>query len=345
MEGYLPAISIIIPTLNSAYTLRNCLDSIAAQSYPGSLLELIFSDGGSVDETLGMVQDFKTHSRYRRIILVENKLKTGEAGKAAALKAASSEIICFIDSDNVLEGEDWLKRMVEPFADKDIICSEPVRYTYRKEDGYISRYCAMLGMNDPLCYFLGNYDRECILSRKWTGMPYELVEGNSRYLKVKFDPLRLPTIGANGFFIRKKELDSIEIGDFLVDIDILPKILSISNEKFVAKVKVGIVHIFACGLGGFFLKQKRRISDFKFARKSGARSYNWLKINLSGLLFFAFSSISVVPLLFQALKGYIRKNDPVWLMHPVFCIVTFYIYLYGTLVGFPVLDRSRWQVK
>jgi glycosyltransferase involved in cell wall biosynthesis len=321
------------------------LDSIAKQNYPGDSVELIFSDGGSVDGTSEIIQDFKTHSHYRRVILVKNKLKTGEAGKATALKAASSQIICFIDSDNILDGRDWLERMVEPFADEDIICSEPIRYSYRKEDSYITRYCAMLGMNDPLCYFMGNYDRECVLSRKWTRMPYKLQEENSRYLKVQLDPVRLPTIGANGFFIRRKELDNIGIGDFLVDIDILPKILSTGSAKSVAKVKVGIVHIFALGLGSFFLKQKRRISDFRFARKSGSRSYNWSKINLSGLLFFAFSCISLVPLLFQAVKGYTRKNDPVWLMHPVFCIVTFYIYLYGALIGFSVLDRSRWQVK
>ncbi|MBI4743983.1 MAG: glycosyltransferase [Actinobacteria bacterium] len=85
------------------------------------------------------------------IHIVPNNLKTGEAGKAVGVKAAKNEIIALIDSDNILPCDDWLKRMVEPFEDKEIIASEPIKYTYRKEDSFITRYCALMGMNDPLC--------------------------------------------------------------------------------------------------------------------------------------------------------------------------------------------------
>ncbi|MBU3967242.1 MAG: hypothetical protein KKG76_07720 [Euryarchaeota archaeon] len=61
--------------------------------------------------------------------------------------------------------------MTEPFQDREIAGNEPLYYTYRKEDGYITRYCAMLGMNDLLCLFLGNYDRMCMVTGKWTEMP------------------------------------------------------------------------------------------------------------------------------------------------------------------------------
>jgi len=54
--------------------------------------------------------------------------------------------------------------MTEPFQDREIAGVEPLHYTYRKEDGYITRYSAMLGMNDPLCLFLGNYDRMCMVT-------------------------------------------------------------------------------------------------------------------------------------------------------------------------------------
>lgn len=68
--------------------------------------------------------------------MVPNPLKTGEAGKAAGLKHAKNDIIAFIDSDNILPDKDWLKRMVEPFDDPEIIASEPIEYTYRASDGY-----------------------------------------------------------------------------------------------------------------------------------------------------------------------------------------------------------------
>ncbi|MBI5183738.1 MAG: glycosyltransferase [Nitrospinae bacterium] len=37
----------IIPTLNSARILRDCLDSVAIQDYPKEKIEIIIADGGS----------------------------------------------------------------------------------------------------------------------------------------------------------------------------------------------------------------------------------------------------------------------------------------------------------
>ena len=67
------------------------------------------------------------------------------------MKHSKGEIIALIDSDNILPTQDWLFRMTEPFQDREIAGTEPLYYTYRKEDGYITRYCAMFEMNDPLC--------------------------------------------------------------------------------------------------------------------------------------------------------------------------------------------------
>ncbi|MBI5183741.1 MAG: glycosyltransferase, partial [Nitrospinae bacterium] len=154
-----PTVSIIIPTLNSARTLKDCLYSITIQDYPKDKIEIIIADGGSTDDTMAIINSFNPTN----ILVVPNPLKTGEAGKAAALKRANNQILAFIDSDNILQDEDWLKRMIEPFKDPEIIASEPIEYTYRASDSYITRYCALLGMNDPLCLFLGNYDRYCTL--------------------------------------------------------------------------------------------------------------------------------------------------------------------------------------
>ncbi|MDO8727310.1 MAG: glycosyltransferase [Candidatus Methanoperedens sp.] len=137
-----PSISIITPTYNSAKTLSSCLDSIKTQDYNGDI-EIIIADDGSTDSTIEIAQKY-TDKIY------PNPLKTGEAGKAASVKHAKNEIIALIDSDNILPSRDWLFRLAEPFQDREIAGTEPLYYTYRKEDGYITRYCAMLGMNHTI---------------------------------------------------------------------------------------------------------------------------------------------------------------------------------------------------
>jgi glycosyltransferase involved in cell wall biosynthesis len=150
-----PGISIVIPTYNSARALTLCLDSIAEQEYAGET-EIIIADGGSTDATLEIAR------RYTDKIY-PNPLKTGEAGKAVGVKHASGEIIALIDSDNILPERDWLSRMMVPFSDHEITGAEPLYYTYRNQDGYITRYCSMMEMNDLLCLFTGNYDRMNII--------------------------------------------------------------------------------------------------------------------------------------------------------------------------------------
>jgi len=63
----------------------------------------------------------------------------------------------------------------------------------------------MLGMNDPLCLFLGNYDRICMVTGKWTEMPV-IEEDKGNYIKIELDDKKLPTIGANGFLVRREAL-------------------------------------------------------------------------------------------------------------------------------------------
>ena len=128
---------------------------------------------------------------------MKNPLKTAEAGKAVGVRNAKGEIICLWDSDNIIPESNWITKMLEPFADENIIASEPLGYKYRKQDSVVNRYTALLGMGDPLCMFLGKYDRYCGITGKWTNVPYEAIdEGN--YLSIRFDEI-IPTIGANGF--------------------------------------------------------------------------------------------------------------------------------------------------
>jgi len=338
-------VSIIIPTLNSARTLGACIGSIADQAFPRELIEIIFADGGSSDGTLDIIEKTRSVFGASKVKLVVNKLKTGEAGKAIGLKNASAEIVIFIDSDNFLDDSGWLKRMLEPFKDRLVAASEPIRYTYRKKDAAITRYCALLGMNDPLCYFLGNYDRECVLSGKWTAMPHRIYEDNDRFLTLGLDPEHLPTIGANGFSIRKSELDTLEIGDYLFDIDALRILLEKNSAKRVAKVKIGIVHIFCGTISDFIRKQRRRISDYRLFKQQGIRKYNWQAINKAGLFYFAISCLLVFPLIFQSLRGFLRSKDPCMFLHPVFCIVTFYVYFTGSFGRSSFYSRGRWQLN
>jgi glycosyltransferase involved in cell wall biosynthesis len=335
-----PRVSIVIPTFNSARTLPACLEAIRAQHYPRESVELIIADGGSTDDTLAIARRFGCDR------IVPNELRTGEAGKSAGIRAATGDLIALVDSDNILDSPGWLSQMVAPFADPEIVASEPLWYTRRDTDPPLTRYFAMLGMNDPLCLFLGNYDRLSELTRRWTGFELD-VEEQPGYLKVALRTDQLPTIGANGFVIRRCVLDAVRWEPYFFDIDVMQQAVA-AGHRHVAKVRCGIVHLYCRTLRDFARKQDRRIRDFLFFSAERQRTYPWDRQKRAGIARFALSTALVVPVLVQTVRGWRRIHDAAWLYHVPVCAITLWTYGIATLrkaIGIKpaVKSRAQWR--
>lgn len=319
-------VSILIPSLNVENVLERCLSSVAQQDYPKNRIEIIIADGGSIDNTIEIAKRYHTKIIY-------NPKKTGESGKAVALKYAKGDLIALIDSDNILPDDKWLSLMIKPFEDEQIIASEPIEYTYRKHDPILTRYFALLGMNDPICLFTGNYDRISTLTGKWTNLKFE-EEDKRLYLKVRLDHEPIPTIGANGTIFRKEVLLRAVSKGYLFDIDVLVRAIHTEGFVYIAKVKTGIIHTFVEGDPfKFFRKQIRRINDMSYHQSQNSRDINWEKSFLWNIIWFQIQCLLIFPILYQTVKGFFRKPDPAWLFHPIACYSTWFIYLYGWIKG------------
>lgn len=336
-----PKISILTATLNAEKVLRLCYQAIAKQDYPRDKIELIIGDGGSVDRTRQVAEEFGAK-------IAENLLKTAEAGKAAALKLATGDLVAIIDSDNIMPDSHWLSRMVEPFRDSSIIASEPWEYTYRKTDPALTRYFALIGMNDPLVLFLGNYDRRNFITNRWTGLPVK-TDDQGNYLKVYLTADNLPTIGANGFVVRRPELLKCSVDKYVFDIDLLNELIKIHGGQVIAaKVKIGIVHLYSGDIRTFIKKQKRRVKDFlHFGEQKKDTGYPWMKRYLPRVILFVLACLTMIPLLIQLLIGYSHKPDRIWWFHPIACWITLWVYGWGAvgsvLTGRKIADRSHWR--
>ncbi|MHB1520706.1 MAG: glycosyltransferase family 2 protein [Ferrimicrobium sp.] len=81
-------VAVIVPTRNSAATLRVCLRSIKAQNYPCTLVVV---DNGSTDATLSIAHEFAD------IVLTCGPERSAQRNAGAA--ATSAAIVGFIDSD------------------------------------------------------------------------------------------------------------------------------------------------------------------------------------------------------------------------------------------------------
>ncbi len=338
----LPQISVVIPTLNAESVLLGCLTTVRAQDYPQNRIEIIIADGGSRDNTVSIAKKFKA-------TVISNPQKTSESGKARGIRKAKGELVLLIDSDNLLEGTDWLRKMIVPFRDKNIAGSEPIRFTHRPSDSYINRYCALIGANDPFCMFLGNYDRYNYATGNWTEVPLH-IEPQKGYLKISAAAHRFITMGANGFLARRKVLLPYVTGDYYFDIDVT-KDLALHKKAHFAKVEVGIIHLYASSYSVFVKKQTRRVKDFLFfqSQRNYAAYMFQEKTDIPKFSFFKFifSCLLLFPLVWQAVVGYFRKPDVAWLFHIPACLTT--LCIYGINVGAYLLfskstfmERHNW---
>lgn len=336
--GALPTVSVVIPTLNSERYLDECLRALRAQDYPRESVEIVLVDAGSSDATLEIA------ARLEVDRVLENPLRTGEAGKALGVKAARGELVCMVDSDNVVVGREWLRRMVKPFADPEVISSEALRWEYRREDHFINRYQALTGINDPMALFVGNYDRFSELTGRWTDYPYR-AEAREGWEKVTLDPAHVPTMGANGYIVRRSAFDAVTVGDYLFDIDFVYELVR-AGHRTIARVDVPVRHYFCDSVGRFYRKTRRRTDDYFFFAAQGRRSYPWTSRQRAGVARFVASTVLVAPLVAQVMRGLRRRRDPAWLFHLPACWITLAVYAAGTVRGRlapRMLDRRGWS--
>ncbi len=333
-----PRVSIIIPTLNAAAYLDECLSSIRRQTLRADELEIIIADGGSTDAT------FEIAAKHHVDRIVDNPLRTGESGKAVAIRAARAEVLLSIDSDNVLVGDDWLERILAPFDDAGVWATQAIAFDYRSVDNALVRYTALLGAGDPLAVYVGNYDRMSALTGQWTGCPHEEEERRG-WRRVTIDPRHVPTLGANGFAFRLSALTQDELArDYFFDIDVAAAVIR-RGHRVVGIVDVAIRHYFCRDLSTYRRKTRRRVDDYMFHRSTGERTYPWPSAR-RGMVRFVVSTVLVLPIALDAARGWRRVPDSAWLLHVPVCWITLITYAWGVARGLirpQAMDRSSWR--
>ncbi len=92
----MPKVSVIIPCYNVQKYIRQCIDSLLAQTL--SDFEIICVDDGSTDETVDILKEYvKTDSRIK---LLEQKNQYAGVARNNGLAVAEGEYVIFLDSDD-----------------------------------------------------------------------------------------------------------------------------------------------------------------------------------------------------------------------------------------------------
>jgi glycosyltransferase involved in cell wall biosynthesis len=115
--GY-PFVSIIIPVRNEEKYIRECLESIEAQTYPKEKMEILVVDGMSGDRTREIVEKFKIDNQKLKIQLLDNQKGHRANGLNIGIKAAKGDIVIRIDARTRIS-EDYVEKCVKTLLEKE----------------------------------------------------------------------------------------------------------------------------------------------------------------------------------------------------------------------------------
>ena len=245
-----------------------------------------------------------------------------EEAKAIGIHQSRGAIIGLFCTDNILVEPDFLEVMTHAASQAGVVGAYTARYAYVKEDTALSRYFALLGANDSLVWWLGKSDRQDALQ------PAHQDVGQRTFT----DPL--PSLGDNGCFYK---------GPLLRDILPTPETFGSCmclcedlRRQGHATWNIISSHAIWHRSGASFLtyvKKRWRYVNTLYWQRLPIRRWrpvstlsDWIAVGL-----FAAASSVVVPHLFLSLRGYRRKPDAAWFLHPFVCGCLTWLYTWALL--------------
>jgi glycosyltransferase involved in cell wall biosynthesis len=145
-----PAISIVIPTKNEEKLLEGCLQQFSPEIKTRYGLEVIVSDGGSSDNTIGIAAAYAdyiaTHEDVWRQTIAE--------GRNRGAQMAHADILLFLNADSrFADTATFIERVIQRFAVDESLSALATkvevdpnerRFTDVLFHGYFNRYVRML---------------------------------------------------------------------------------------------------------------------------------------------------------------------------------------------------------
>ncbi len=334
MKKKLPSVTFVICTFNSQNTIGECLESIKKLDYPKNLIKAQIMDGESRDKTLEIVKKYS----FCKVII--KKTDGPEIATAMGYNRATTDLVVNFPSDNVIRERNWLRRMVQPLLDNTkIVAVETLYYSYVKGDKPLNRYFGLFGMNDPVALYLNKRDRAAHFETHWhLPTPYQ---DKGDYFVTNFTTENMPTLGANGFVIRRKFAQLVsKVPEKFSHIDSCYDLVKSGHTTF-AFVKNDIWH--KTGEDFFtFLKKRNRYLRILYLNKIHVRRYHLYnpqqdKVNLLKYIFF---SLTFVEPTAQSIRGFIKIRDWAWFFHPLVCFSLTIVYTYAFVLNFL---QNKWR--
>lgn len=307
-QHYIPLVSVISPTLNSEKDLPKLIESIKKQEYPSGKIEIIISDGGSIDNTIKIAK--QNHTK-----IIKNKYVFAEPGIYLGMQKAKGELLMVLAPDNIYEDKYAFKKIAEIFSNNEIYAAFP-KHDSLPSDTLFTRY--MNTFTDPINHFVYSAAANARTFKKmyktiYTHETYDVYDFNSSKIHPILALAQGFTVRRNFRTIRKNIYDDITpIRDIFI------------NHKIAYVHSLSLYHHTIRSMDHYLRKQRwlTRIAleDKRFgitARSKYFTTFQWFKFYL-----FPLYAFSIVFPMIRSIIGYLQDRELIWFFEPIIAFLT-----------------------
>lgn len=305
--------SIITPTYNSESYIFRVLKSLKKQTEKN--FEVLIIDAGSSDNTINICKSFLSELN---ITFFDNKVGDSETAKHLGIEKSKGDFIVLLDSDNIIQSEEWLMLAGEIFKkNNNIVCIE-TPWQVNSKDSIYNQYFSLMQIGDPFVkYFSPKYIK-----------PY-LIDETEFYKIIKHNEKSPPvTSSGNGVFYRKSMLNKkINNKNKFEESNYSSFLISEGYLFAMFKFPICTHHIYTENFGDFLKKRKRTAIKFFLRKKEGQTT--WVdKIGIIWSFLVTLYSISIIGPSIESVIQIIKTKNISWILHPLALFLTTLIYLY-----------------
>ncbi|MGN0366687.1 MAG: glycosyltransferase [Suilimivivens sp.] len=312
-----PDISVVLPSIRKN-NLDKYLANIRKQTYPQDKVEIVVAWGSEE-----RIDDLEKKYGCRVIYDFTSDM---EARRRTAIESASNEWIFMADDDNFFPNSQLLENMMDAVLEENSNAAECVWQYYDRKDYPINRYCALVGVYDPSVYYLRRQDHMQVCDQKWN-LRGSVLKDTDKYFKIRIKKGEVPTMGDQGFLIRKQDMLLGDNGEALMHMDVCAELVERGRDDFIF-MKDYYGHDCVTSKKQLLGKLKRNVDRFQVDGESRKMNYEMdaKKMLMLGLTLGTF----VIPLK-DAIVGFCKIRDWAWFIHPVLCFQVAWIYTWSTV--------------
>lgn len=184
---HMDKISVIVPVYNASSYLGSCVEALLKQDDEN--YEIILVDDGSTDGSSGLCDELaEKNSKIRAL----HPAHSGAAGaRNHGVKNAEGELICFMDSDDDVEGcyLSYLRKLLEENSADISVCGhdKPLRQDVKQREGCCKGQCDRCQADHGVIVYEGDEVLKALLYQKgMMSVPWGYLSKKSLWKNVSF---------------------------------------------------------------------------------------------------------------------------------------------------------------